>query len=121
MFKILIDTTHRFNKSVTLIEFGDGGDDSSEGADRADLKEKTIDSMAGDLDIVPTIAEILAKHNLKPQNINEYLVNKGPGSFTGLKIGVTIANTLNWVLEKKTLDELVLPEYGGEPNIHKKQ
>ena len=46
-----------------------------------------------------------------------YDVNKGPGSFTGIKIGVTIANVLNWALGKKKISELVVPDYGREPNI----
>jgi len=71
------------------------------------------------------------------QDVTGLVVYKGPGSFTGLRIGVTVFNTLaysnNWPivgttddnwrqvgierLEAGENDEIVLPEYGGEANI----
>ena len=46
------------------------------------------------------IKELLDSLNLKPNDIdNIYCVN-GPGSFTGLRIGVTIAKTFAWGLNK---------------------
>ena len=51
-------------------------------------------------------------------DIDVIKANPGPGSFTGLKIGVTVANILNWALGKKKFSEMMLPEYGSEPNIH---
>lgn len=34
-----------------------------------------------------------------PKDLTEIEVNIGPGSFTGLRIGVAVANTMGWVLK----------------------
>ena len=72
-------------------------------------------------------------------DVSGLVVYKGPGSFTGLRIGITVFNTLacannfpivgttgdDWRqtgvkrLEAGENDEIVLPEYGGEANITK--
>jgi tRNA A37 threonylcarbamoyladenosine modification protein TsaB len=46
------------------------------------------------------IDQILNKHNLKLADLEEVDSYQGPGSFTGLKIGAAIANTLNYTLGK---------------------
>lgn len=45
------------------------------------------------------IAEILQASNLKVKDINEIIVTHGPGSFTGVRIGVTIAKVLAYALK----------------------
>lgn len=104
MFKIYIDTAERYAKSVKLID-GSGSE---------------IASAVGDIDVAAEIKTMLMENELAVEDIEIVEVNKGPGSFTGLKIGVTIANVLNWALGRKKLEELVHPEYGSEPNIQKK-
>ena len=47
-----------------------------------------------------TIEELINKANLKPNEIDAIAVAEGPGSYTGLRIGVTIAKTLAWTLKK---------------------
>lgn len=71
------------------------------------------------------------------KDITGLVVYKGPGSFTGLRISVTVCNTLAYAndlpivgvtgedwrqvgvsrLEAGDNDKIVLPEYGGEANI----
>lgn len=68
-------------------------------------------------------------------NIEGIIVYKGPGSFTGLRIGSTVANALayglkipvistkgdNWIklglqgLERGEGEQIVLPDYGADP------
>ncbi len=48
--------------------------------------------------LLPFIDEILKKEGKKIKEIKEIEVNTGPGSFTGLRVGVSVANTLGWVL-----------------------
>lgn len=101
MYKILIDSTERYEKSVKLVK--------NSGEIVAEKK--------GDIDLVSVIAELLKTNGLNPKDIEMFEVNPGPGSFTGLKIGTTIANVLNWALGKKKSNELTYPNYGREPNI----
>jgi len=49
--------------------------------------------------LLPMIEELLEKNELTTKNINEILVVNGPGSFTGLRIGLTVAKTLAYSLK----------------------
>ncbi len=51
--------------------------------------------------LLPFIEEVLKKKNKTIKDITEIEVNTGPGSFTGLRVGVAVANTLGWVLGAK--------------------
>ena len=44
--------------------------------------------------IVPMIDELFREHGLKPADAGHIYVSIGPGSFTGLRVGVTLAKTL---------------------------
>lgn len=48
--------------------------------------------------LMPNISEILEKNNLKIKDIDEIIVGNGPGSYTGIRIGVTVAKTLSYTL-----------------------
>lgn len=48
--------------------------------------------------VLVLIDQILKKHKKTLQDITEIEVETGPGSFTGLRVGVAVANTLAWVL-----------------------
>jgi len=100
MYKIYIDSADRKEKSVQLLE-----------------DDKVVSEKKGDIDIVGAIRDLLKESKLNVKDIDEFSSNLGPGSFTGLKMGVTIANVLNWALGKKKITELDLPNYGREPNI----
>ena len=49
--------------------------------------------------LLPFIDELLKKNGASIDQITEIEVNTGPGSFTGLRVGVSVANTMGWVLE----------------------
>lgn len=49
--------------------------------------------------VLPMIEELLREHNLKLEDVVSIRVNTGPGSFTGLRVGLSVANTLSWLLD----------------------
>lgn len=49
---------------------------------------------------MPTIEEALQRAGLQAQQIDAIAVSAGPGSYTGVRIGVTLAKTLAWTLHK---------------------
>ncbi len=61
------------------------------------------------------IEKVLKQKNLKPKDLSEIKVNKGPGSFTGLRVGISIANALSFLLKipvnGKQVGELEEPVY----------
>lgn len=48
--------------------------------------------------VLPMIDSLLKKHKMKLEDIGEIKVNATPGSFTGLRVGMSIANALAFVL-----------------------
>jgi len=49
--------------------------------------------------LVATIETALKSAGVPLRSVTEITVNPGPGSFIGSRAGVTVANTLGWVLE----------------------
>jgi tRNA threonylcarbamoyl adenosine modification protein YeaZ len=71
-------------------------------------KEQKFGSQA----LLGAIQEVLEKANLELKDLTGIKVNIGPGSFTGLRVGVSVANALAYSLkipvnEKKIETELV--------------
>lgn len=64
------------------------------------VEENTSMAINHSLRAMPAIEEIFAKAGMVPSDIDAIAVSEGPGSYTGVRIGVTIAKTLAWTLEK---------------------
>lgn len=89
--------------------------------------------------LIKYLRSILHENGAGWSDISGLIAYKGPGSFTGLRIGLTVFNTIadtnsvpivgesgdDWLrqglrrLEQGKNDELVMPLYGREPNITK--
>jgi len=87
--------------------------------------------------ILPTIEDFLKHQQLSIKDLTGLVIFTGQGSFTGLRIGTTVANALAFSLDipivKASGDEwrssglaalqtarpqqFVIPDYDGEPNI----
>lgn len=46
--------------------------------------------------LLPAIAALMDECSVKPTDLKKIAVAKGPGSYTGLRIGVTVAKTMAW-------------------------
>jgi tRNA threonylcarbamoyladenosine biosynthesis protein TsaB len=64
---------------------------------------------------LPAVDKLLHRNQTKIEEIKKVEVNKGPGSFTGLRVGIAIANALSFLLKipvnKKQVGELEEPVY----------
>lgn len=83
------------------------------------------------------ILKLLVQAGLEVADLKGLVVYKGPGSFTGLRIGISVANALaygaslaivgasgeQWVqdgiraLKAGQDQKIIVPDYGAEPNI----
>lgn len=48
--------------------------------------------------VMPAIQTLMNECSIKPGDLSKIVVAEGPGSYTGVRIGVTIAKTLAWTL-----------------------
>lgn len=53
--------------------------------------------------LLDEIASSIEKCNLEIKDINAIFVTSGPGSFTGLRVGITAAKTMAYALKKKVI------------------
>lgn len=100
---LLIDTTSNENIKVGLIING-----------KKYTIEQKLDKHKAQI-VLPLIEKILQEKNIKLQDLTEIQVNPGPGSFTGIRVGLTVANTLAFLLKipinKKPIGEIAEPVY----------
>ena len=51
--------------------------------------------------MIPELSKLLSKYNVSRDEIKEVMVAKGPGSYTGVRIAITIAKTIATALDAK--------------------
>jgi len=86
MLVLKIDTTQKEKVTVSLSKAG---------------KEKDLISCAqqkGSQVLLPMIVEISKRNKIKLSDLSAIEVNPGPGSFTGTRVGVSVANALGFAL-----------------------
>lgn len=67
-------------------------------------------SMSHSVYVLPLIKELLEENNIELKDLGLLLVVNGPGSFTGIRIGMTIAKTIAYSLNIpiKLIDSLLI-------------
>jgi tRNA threonylcarbamoyladenosine biosynthesis protein TsaB len=103
IMKLFIDTSET-TKAVVALEI--------DGKRHEETSESTIDKSQA---VLPLIEKLLREQKAKIEDITAISVHPGPGSFTGTRVGVSIANTLAWQLKVPVndlpLDTFVVPAY----------
>jgi tRNA threonylcarbamoyladenosine biosynthesis protein TsaB len=95
MLLLVIDTSGR-NGSVALARAGELADSSKvEMVGVAVLTGGTFSAQ-----LVPQIAALLAQQGLQKKDIGAFVVVSGPGSFTGLRVGLAAIKALAEILRK---------------------
>lgn len=85
---LMLDTTNRENITVEL--------------QNPETKKLILLSSAqkhGSQVLLPLIVKILKKAKIEFEHLTEVKVNPGPGSFTGTRVGVTVANAMGFALK----------------------
>lgn len=92
MIKLSIDTSNNQEIKVQL-------DINGQKKEYSEKVNKSVEKTLG------LISDVLIKNGLKINNIDKIYVKRGPGSFTGLRIGISIANALSFALGKPINDK----------------
>src|ERR1051325_11250677 len=92
MLILATDTSGKFG-SIALTQCGSG--DGCQMLEVVPLKGGTFSAQ-----LVPQISSLLSKHGFVKQNLDAFAVASGPGSFTGLRVGLAAIKALAEILGK---------------------
>ncbi len=70
--------------------------------------------------MMPVVAEAFEKSGIKPHDLDRILAVIGPGSFTGIRVGLTLAKTMAWSLGIKVtpISSLEVIASGGTDDVN---
>lgn len=100
MLTLAVDTSGK-NGSIALARAPEGAGNS--GASNNEVEILEVVPLAGgtfSAQLVPQISFLLKTHGLGKQDIDGFAVVSGPGSFTGLRVGLAAIKALAEILEK---------------------
>jgi tRNA threonylcarbamoyladenosine biosynthesis protein TsaB len=107
-----VDTSGK-NGSIALVQIEHG---NSRTLEIVPLEGGTFSAQ-----LVPQISDLLARHRLTKRDIDAFAVASGPGSFTGLRVGLAAIKGLAEVLQKPiaavSLLEAVVRSSGAEGEL----
>jgi len=110
---ILAADTSGKNGSIALVRFEAGASQT--------LELVSLEGGNFSAQLVPQISALLTKHNIAKSDIDGFAVAAGPGSFTGLRVGLAVIKALAEILQKPiaavSLLEAVARALGREGNV----
>ena len=62
---------------------------------------------------IPSLKEVLDRHHIALKDVNEMIITSGPGSYTGVRVAMTIAKTLAAVSDVRIKSVSSLSAYAG--------
>lgn len=87
-------------KTILHIDSSDSGKIQVTLSSNGAIIRRNVASKPGNAQLVlPIIEELLEKNSRTLKDLTDITVNTGPGSFTGLRVGITIAQTLGVILQ----------------------
>ena len=63
--------------------------------------------------LIPEISKLLERHGLEASDIDSFVVAQGPGSYTGVRIGMTMAKVLGSLMNRDVYTLSTLQLYAG--------
>ena len=109
MLLLAVDTSGKHG-SIAIAQCGPG--DACEVIEVAELSGGTFSA-----ELVPQIAALLARYKFSKADIGAFAVVSGPGSFTGLRIGLAVIKGLAEVLEKPIAAVSLLQALASAANL----
>lgn len=101
--KIYIDTRDRNNIRISILKNG------------KPLASKEVNTVITPESALSLLAKVLEENEILVSDLKEIIVERGPGSYTGTRVGVSIANALSLALKipvnSKEISDLEIPEY----------
>lgn len=100
--KLKIDTTQKEEVKISLVD------------NHGKETEFSIKQKLGSQALLPLIVKALKTKKIKFSDLSSVEVNPGPGSFTGTRVGVTVANVLGFALNIPVNGKngnIVIPKY----------
>jgi len=92
---LLVTDTSGKNGSVALARAGEAVDDDVHIIESVPLTGGTFSAQ-----LVPQLADLLSRHGFSKTQIDAFIVVSGPGSFTGLRVGLAAIKALAEILAK---------------------
>jgi tRNA threonylcarbamoyladenosine biosynthesis protein TsaB len=117
---LLVTDTSGKNGTVALARAGERNPGDAEVSDAEVIEVVPLAGGMFSAQLVPQIATLLQKHGLTKSDIDAFVVVSGPGSFTGLRVGLAAIKALAEILKKPIVPVSLLEVVATASRVHGK-